>query len=132
MLSFVYHYRKEKVMEENHKKEDPKDLKLFKDPVCECPLCKKKKRAGHIYEDDTFFYCNNAMGEEPACKFKLKKDGIAALVRRDITKEEIITLCDKGFFEAECTKIGDDSIHYKGLFKIKSFGRYFGLKLYFT
>ena len=135
MLSFVYHYGKEKEMDGYHVTNNthPSDdsLELFKRPVCECPVCKKAKRNGHIYENDTVFYCNNAVSDEPVCKFKLKKDDIASLVRRNITADEVISLCENGFFEAECTKIGDDSVHYTGIFKIKSFGRYFGLKLFF-
>ena len=109
------------------------NLKLFKEPVCECPVCRTRKREGGlIYEGDDYFYCSNTLKEEATCSFKLKKDNIAKLIRRDITKEEVISLCEEGCFEATCTKIGDDTKHYTGIFKLKRLFGSYGLQLYFT
>ena len=104
---------------------------VFKQAICECPVCKKKGEEGLIFEGSKSFYCNNARSEFPSCDFMLYKNNIEKLIRRDITADEVRDLCEKGSFEATCTKIKDDSKHYTGIFSLKPMDKCFGLKLSF-
>ncbi len=104
---------------------------VFKQAICECPVCKKKGSEGLIFEGSKSFYCNNARSEYPTCEFVLYKNNIEKLIRRDITADEVIDLCENGSFIATCTKINDDTKTYEGIFSLKPMGKCFGLKLSF-
>ena len=106
------------------------DTKVFKEAICDCPVCKDAGRNGQIYESEKNYYCSNAR-DDKGCDFLLYKNNIAKLIRRDIRRDEVRDLCEDGSFRATCTKINDDTKTYEGIFSLKPMGKYFGLKLSF-
>jgi len=108
----------------------PSDAKVFKEAICDCPICKDAGRNGQIYESEKNFYCSNAR-DDKGCDFLLYKNNIHKLIRRDIRRDEVRDLCEDGSFQATCTKINNDTKTYEGIFSLKPMGKYFGLKLSF-
>ena len=106
------------------------DTKVFKEAICDCPVCKDAGRNGQIYESEKNYYCSNAR-DDKGCDFLLYKNNIEKLIRRDIRRDEVRDLCEDGSFRATCTKINDDTKTYEGIFSLKPMGKYFGLKLSF-
>lgn len=105
---------------------------VFKQAVCDCPLCKEAGRDGEIFEGERSFYCNNAINQDSrTCTFILYKNNIEKLIRREISAGEVNVLCEEGSFTATCTKINDDSKTYTGIFRLKPMGTYTGLTLSF-
>ncbi len=107
------------------------ETKVFRDEICDCPICDKAGKNGRIIAGEKSFYCNNARGKNPECDFILYRNNIEKLIRRDITADEVKDLCENGSFRATCTKISDDTKTYEGIFSLKPMGKYFGLKLSF-
>ncbi len=111
--------------------ETDNETRVFKEEICDCPLCSREGRYGRIVVGDKSFYCSNARGKKPECGFILYKNNIEKLIRREITKDEVRELCEDGQFSADCIKISDDSRHYTGIFRLNPKDRYVGLKLNF-
>ena len=104
---------------------DKKDV--FKEAVCDCPICKLEGREGKIYEGDKSFYCSLHVNRK--CEFLLYKNNIEKLTRRMLSRDDVRKLCEQGSLKTVCTKINDDSSNYEGIFTLKPMGKYLGLKL---
>lgn len=100
--------------------------------VGDCPLCRRYGRSGGaIFEGDRSFYCRNATEKNgKSCGFILYKNNIKQFIRREITQNEVMKLCESERFCAICTKVGG-SRKYEGIFHIKEKGKYISLELTF-
>jgi len=108
------------------------DTKVFKQGICECPICKAAGRSGEVLEGERSFYCTNSRDPETrTCTFVLYKNNIEKLIRREITAGEVAEVCEEGFFSTTCTQIKDETKKYTGIFSLKPMGTFYGLSLSF-
>lgn len=105
----------------------PDKKEVFKEAVCECPVCRLEGRDGKIYEGEKSFYCSRHTDKK--CDFLLYKNNIEKLTRRQISRDDVKRICEHGSLKTTCTKINDDNATYEGIFTLKPMGKYLGLKL---